>query len=132
MPEVNLNSVIPGPLLEDMGLGGQGLDPNLKRFVMPKWLLMELPKYIPSYSSGPLLMFCYYCQVHEQPFCFGTALKMHILILITSSLNLRRFVIPTLLLIEPLKKPPSYFAGPLLVFCYYFQIHEQPFCSVKL
>ena len=71
MPEVNLNSVIPGPLLEDMGLGGQGLDPNLRRFVMPKWLLIELLKQIPSYFAGLLPVFCYYFQVHEQPFCFG-------------------------------------------------------------
>jgi len=71
MPEVNLNSVIPGPLLEDMGLGGQGLDPNLRRFVMPKWLLIELLKQIPSYFAAPLPVFCYYFQVHGQPFCFG-------------------------------------------------------------
>ena len=75
MPEVNLNSVIPGPLLEDMGLGGQGLDPNLKRLVMPKWLLIELPKYILSYFAGPLLVFCYYFQAHEQPFVLGKLLK---------------------------------------------------------
>ena len=75
MPEVNLNSVIPGPLLEDMGLGGQGLDPNLRRFVMPNWHLMELLKHIPSYLSGPLLVFCYHADIHEQPFVLGELLK---------------------------------------------------------
>ena len=35
---------------------------------MPKWLLIELLKHIPSYLPGPLLVFCYYASVHEQPF----------------------------------------------------------------
>ena len=36
-----------------MGLGGQGLDPNLRRFVMPKWLLRELTKTSPNKSCKP-------------------------------------------------------------------------------
>ena len=75
MPEVNLNSVIPGPLLEDMGLGGQGLDPNLRRFVMPKWLLIELQQYTTLCLSGPLLVFYYYANIHKQPFVLGKLLK---------------------------------------------------------
>ena len=35
---------------------------NLRRFVMPRWLLRELLKHIPSYVSGPLLVFCDYAK----------------------------------------------------------------------
>ena len=44
-------------------------------------------------------------QYSRATFCFGTALKMHILILITSILNLRRFVMLKWLLI---KAPETY------------------------
>ena len=74
---------------------------------MPTLLLIELLKKPPSYFAGPLPVFCYYFQVHGQPFCFGKLLKKHILVLITSSLNLRRFVMPALLLLELLKLAPS-------------------------
>ena len=56
------------PSFRGYGSWGAGAGPNLRRFVMPKLLLIELLKHIPSYYSGPLLVFCYHAHIHKQPF----------------------------------------------------------------